>query len=383
MAKTTTDDKRKSKHDLFSAYGENADANTQEYNGETFGSKYLREYNINKAMSEKGASGLNSSITNMIKGIRMFGGGITYSEAADDLIGLCFVSRPLLNLCNGNLYQSSKLMTMIDSNAQSMRGLVRAILDRSWAERNADKLSYIFNNRSPWINLITNTLKTSSGFKDLDIEIASTSPGFRKEVYQYVDGFIEENGQYTMSQNYFNVKNNILPYLFEIWLEYISQVSTNPMMIPNEKALIQRWIDYDCRIYHLIMNRDMTHVEQIHMTLQSIPVTYPTGTFSDINNTDTKRANGQDEFNMNFSSVGYRFNTWDCVDAFNYCTYYFNSKLLPNHRSDYYVKLKRSELLHFQYDACPLINKETMEMEWYIEKETYSLYESYKTLEEE
>lgn len=350
----------------------------QEYLGPTTINLDELEWYKELALSQNGGSGISSTTSKMYNGIRIFGQGISYAEPADDLIGLCFVTRPMLNLCDSNLLQNSKLASLLGGNMGSIRSQVRGLLDRTFGSYLELATNGNFNNKTPWISLITNTLKSSSGFKDLDIEISTTQPGFRKEVYQYVDGYLEENGSFSISQSYQNIKGNILPYIFEIWLEYISEVSTNEAFCPNYDALFQRWIDYDCRIYHLIMNRDMKHIEHIHHTIQSIPNTYPTGSLSDITSGDSKRAGGQDEFNMTFSSVGYRFNSWDCIDAFNYTTYLANPDLKPNSewKRPLYEKLKSNELLHFQYNAIPLINKENSELEWYVKKEAYDTYKN-------
>lgn len=65
--------------------------------------------------------------------------------------------------------------------------------------------------------------------------------------------------------------------------------------------------------------------------------------------------------------MGSRANTWEVADSFNWCTYFYNKDLRPEVRNNLYRKLTASELLDYgNYNATPLINIDTFQMEWWI-----------------
>jgi hypothetical protein len=319
---------------------------------------------------------------NSLRGFRILGKGPVMMPLSNNTIGLMFITRPQLNLTDDNIKRSERLISLYGVSPNSIGAYIRSMLDERYG--NSIYCPFI-NNKLPWITCLTEYLKISTGFSDLQAKIDTSEPGLREQVYQRVASKIEENGQYTMTQTYNNPAPGVIPELFRIWGDYYSEVrSGDRQCYPRDKYLMGNRIDYDCRIYHLIMNKDTEYLEHIFATIQSIPSTYPAGSIANIDNTSNSlRGEGQDDFSIQFSSVGMRFNEWGLIQSFNEHQYMYNPALKPGSRESNYRELKTEEYIAYGYAAYPLLlpkinedkslgsvnNKRTgIKMTWWVEK---------------
>lgn len=337
---------------------------TQEYTGETFTNRFDL---FDKAFTENGGPSYTSPLGNVLKGIRILGPGIQLAPIADDVIGLMFMPRPMLNLSDDNVIKSPRFAPFYRAQPGSLASYVRGLLDYQSANLYPHPA---LDNKLAWIAPFTNLLKRSDGFPDLDLEFNKSQPGIRNEVFQSPQGILEENGALTMNQTYYNPKPGFMPYIFETWESYIPEVRIGDHgMEPYPEAVFANYWDFDTRIYHFIMNKDVRHIEQMYMTVQSVPSTYPMGGLAGIDNEATvRRGQGQDELSIQFSSIGARFNTYEVVDGFNGSTVFFNPSMGDSTRTSTYKKLRPGEFLTYNYSAYPWINIETMELEWWALK---------------
>lgn len=338
-----------------------SDSSNSDFTGETLTNRFDV---FNDAFSQDGGAGWASPLGNILRGIKFLGPGVQLAPVSDDVIGLSFVSRPLLNLSDENVMRSPAFSNFFKAGSGSIAGYIRGVLDyRSAALYPHPAL----DNNTAWIPPLTNLLKTSDGFPDLDLEFETSQPGIRNEIYQWPSSILEPNGHFSINQTYHNPKPGFLPYLFEMWERYIPEVRLGDNnMEPYPEAIFGKYWDFDCRIYHFIMNKDVRHIENMFMTIQSIPSTFPMGALAGINNdSSSRRGQGQDEISVSFSTIGARFNTFEVMDGFNGTTEFFNPAMADNRRSGSYRKLSGSEFLKYQYKAYPWINVDTMELEWW------------------
>lgn len=324
------------------------------------------------AFSSDGLPGYTSPLVNMMRGFKILGQGPQMAPVSDDTIGLSFISRPIINLSDDNCSRHPQLANLYKPAKNSPQMYIKCLLDKVEGDRNSCEL---LDNKMGWMVLLTNLLKRSDGFGDLDLETTTTDGGFRGEVHQQINGILDENGQYSLRQTYFNVKSGIIKDIFSAWLRYIYEVKVGDNGIePYPEADYQNYTDFDCRVYHIFMNKNLRTISNMYMTVQSIPTTLATGAIAAIDNeTTNRRGEGQDEVTINYSSVGMRFDSWEVADGFNGTTMFFNPDMNPVNRANKYVKLEHSEYLELQYEKCyPWINISTMELEWWMDKTLYT-----------
>lgn len=347
------------------------------YTGETI---EKRKEKIDQGMLSEGAPGYTSALINSVRGFRMVGRGPAMMPLSDNTIGLAFVTRPQLNLTDDAIRRSERLVNLYGVSPNSAGGIIRGWLDERWA---AAHQPVGVQNKLPFIPMLTTFLKTSTGFGDLQLQIKSSDPGMRDQVYQRVDSKLEENGIFTISQSYWNPRPSLIPALFQTWCDYISEVVSGDREVPpRDKYLFGNRIDFDCRIYHLQMNKDTEFLEQIFATVQSIPVSFPIGSQSNIDNTgNSLRSEGQDDFNMQFSSQGMRFNEFGLIQSFNEHSYRYNPAIRPENRNRYYRMLAPNEYEAYASRAYPILvpvinerfkdngpSRSGIKLSWWVEK---------------
>lgn len=319
---------------------------------------------------ENGGPGYQRALVNRLSGLRMFGPGHQFISVADDAIGLPFVSRPLLRLDDENVQKCPNLFPLYRSRDQSIMSYIRALLDKQWGMENAGRIDF-FDPYNAWMTPLTNYCKVSSGFPDLSLNIATSSPGNRQEVYRWIGGILQNNGTFPVRQSYYMSQPKFLPYAFEIWLNYINEVTLGDNgMEPYYQALKQNYQDYDCRIYHIILNRNMRNVEWIFCNASCVPSTYPSGAFSTIDRTgNSLRGQGQDEFDVTFESIAFRYGNVNVAKMFNSTAEFFNPDLKNGVRESKYRPLAFNEYYAAGYThVYPLIDLNKMTLNYWVKK---------------
>lgn len=327
--------------------------------------KNVQQY-LDYAFRENGGPGYGSALVNMLRGIRILGPGNQLAPIPDDTIGLAFVSRPMLNLSDENVVLHPQLAPLYRPQKNTLMAYIKGLLDPRWGRGNSG-MTDILDPLYPWIPPLTNLLKVSSGFPDLQLTVLKSNPGFRKEVYQKVNGVLKVNWDFEMRQSYHTPKPNVLPYLFEAWVHYIEAVSLGDEgMEPYPNALFENFRDYDCRIYHMILNKNMRNIEWLFCNAAAIPTTFPSGAFSTIDRTGTSlRGQGQDELEIAFDCVGFRFGNIQVADMFNRTTLNANPQMHPSVRNNHYRKLSVAQYFAGAYNVYPWINIDMMELEYW------------------
>lgn len=315
---------------------------------------------------ENGGTSYQRPLLNMLRGVRILGPGNQMAPVPDDTIGLVFVSRPLLNLSDDNVRKHPQMISLYNPSKNSLQAYTKGLLDKQWADSNMHG-SGVLDPHFAWIPPIANLVKVSSGFPDSSISIGKSDPGIRKQVYQFVNGILKVNYDYDIRMTFHNPKPNILPYIFDMWEHYIDAVKLGDEgMYPYPEALIQNYKDYDCRIYHIILNKNLRNIEGIYCCMDAIPNTYPSGSFSTIDNTrNSLLGQGQDELDINFSSTVFRYNNTRVSSMFNQTTAFFNPNMADGLRERTHVKLSVKEYMSGSYNCYPWINQETMELEYW------------------
>jgi hypothetical protein len=321
---------------------------------------------IDYAMHENGGPGYRSALINLLRGVRILGPGNQMTPIPDDTIGLVFVNRPMLNLSDENVRVHPQLRSLVAPPKNTINSYVKGLLDPAWGRANSASIDAL-DPFYPWMAPISNLIKVCSGFPDVSLEVGRSTPGIRKEVYQYVTGILPVNYDFDMTLSFYPSKPHILPYIFDVINHYIDGVSLGDEgMEPYPEALIQNYRDYDMTIFTIIMNKNMRNVEGIYNNGYCWPNTFPSGAFSTIDRTgDTLRGQGQDELEIRFPSVGFRYNNFEVIDRFNNITLAFNPNFHPSVRSQYYKKLEVADYFAGNYHAYPWINPVNMEMEYW------------------
>jgi len=227
-----------------------------------------------------------------------------------------------------------------------------------------------------FIPILTNTIKNVSGWPDIVAPSFASSSGVRKEQWAIMDGSIEIYEAFDLDCTFRNIKNEPTIMLFQTWLYYMAKVFEG-MMSPYIDMISNNEIDYNTRIYRLILDESKRFVTKIAATGASFPVNVPTGKFFDY--TDENKYNMQTkDINIRFKCLGAMYNDPILIKEFNEVSAIFNSDVrnLLTGKNNNLEEIPYDLLKYTNNRGYPIINPTTYELKWYLSKSSIT----YKTL---
>lgn len=287
-----------------------------------------------------------------------------------DSSGLAFFTRPQLNLQSANVANIRHMYSLLSNNPNSIQTYVRNMLDPRLATNPKHSTrSTLVDNSLGFIPVLTNNITSMSGWPDIVTPTFSSKSGIRKEQYSQVDGSTDILDSFDIDCTFKNMKDEPIILLMETWTKYMSNVFEGTMS-PYLDFITENEIDYNTRIYRLILDETNRYVKKIAATGASFPINVPTGKIFDYN-VGTKYSDQNKEINIRFKTVGAMYNDDILIQEFNQVSAIFNSdmrKLVARDPSHSLEKIPYKLLSLFNHRGYPYINAETMELEWYISR---------------
>jgi len=308
---------------------------------------------------------------NTLRGINQTRGS-SYVPVNRDSQGYVFFTRPMLNLGEFNLLRARDFRSLLTGQSASVQRYVRCMLDPSLKDFGNPNIECpLVDNKNVFIPLLTNTVLTLSGWPDVIAPTYTSKQGARKEQWAIIDGTTEINQTFDLDATFLNLADEPVTMLFSTWLKYASYVFDGTML-PYAGFEARNEIDYTTRIYRLIMDKDNKYVKKIACTIASFPLNDPAGKFFDFDRTK-QYTNQTREINIRFKCMGAIYNDDIIPSWFNKASGYANSGLtevVANgfKTTTHYEKIPRQLLPNLKYQGYPLINTNTYELEWWIDK---------------
>ena len=154
-----------------------------------------------------------------------------------------------------------------------------------------------------FIPVLTNNIVSLSGWPDLTAPTRTSDAGLYGEEVSMVDGVTNHYESFDIDTTFRNTRGNPLIYLFYIWLKYESLVYEG-ILTPYTDFILENEIDYQSRIYRLVLDQQKRYVTYIGATGASFPINVPTGSLFDFNS-DNVYNNKNSEINIRFRSMGF------------------------------------------------------------------------------
>jgi hypothetical protein len=294
-----------------------------------------------------------------------------------DLYGYTFFVRPQLNLQDDNIRSLRRFFPLLNKNERSLHRYVRCMLDPRLMENykisdNSTVLALkcpLVDNKNAFIPLMTNSLKTLTGWPDIVTHTFDSKPGLYGESYTQVDGTCEIYNSVDLDATFINIKNSPLIYLLNTWIAYQSKVFEGTL-VPYPDFILENEIDYNTRIYRIVLAHDNRTVTKIAATGISIVVSSPMGAFFDYN-ADEPYNNNLKEFSTRFHSLGAMYNDAILMQEFNSTVQIFNPSMGNKLREINMKKVPYSELQLFNFKGYPWIDTGTNTLDWWVEKNMY------------
>lgn len=340
---------------------------------------YQRSDHVKQVMetiaSRSSVGTYNSPVTRAFRGInhRQTPGALPMNK---NLTGLTFFTRPMLNLTENNLIFDRRLAGLLGAHPNSKQTYIRMMLDYRLA-LSENLHSDLVDNQQAFIPLLTNTLESISGFRDLALDTYSSPEGVRKESWVMVDGTADIYSAYNLTPTFRNIITDPITDMFFYWETYSSLVMEGEIE-PYPEYTLSNTIDYNTRIWRLILDPTKRYVVNIISTGPMIPISAPIGQDGNYERTSPfTRSN--DTVSIDFSGSGMFTRDPILVQVFNDTVQLFNEQMKPGKRDATYRKVPMTLLELFNNWGYPNIDPETNELEWYI---PIALFDRYVTAQD-
>lgn len=296
-----------------------------------------------------------------------------------DDYGYVFFTRPQLNLTTFNLRGYRKFYDLLTKDENSILRYIRCMLDPKLEYIEGLKSPFV-DNKNPFIPLLTNTIEQMGGWPDPVIESYTTPQGLKREQLSMVDSQLEIYSSFTIDCSFKNIVNDPVSLLFHVWGTYPT-LTFQGILAPYNVFMLENALDYNTRIYRLIMDETRTYVKKISATGASYPINIPMGRFFDFKSDGTYN-DQNNSINIRFECNGADYNDSILCKEFNMTSDIFNDdmyKLNKGESGHNLVKVPSSMVSMFNYRAYPRINLDTLELEWYIDSRSniYKKMEKY------
>lgn len=296
--------------------------------------------------------------------------------------GYLFMTRPQLNLQVDNLRNIRELYPLLTGNPDSLGRYIRMLLDPRLGvgyryKKGKDKYGFIppltcplIDNNNCFIPFITNNLISCSGWPDETIQTHNSDAGLYKQVFTTAEGVVRHFGNWDLTLNIQNIMGDPASLMLHTWLHYMSAVKEG-RMDPYHDYILNDRLDYNTRIYRLVVDHKKEKVTKIMACIAGFPTSNPTGMFGDFNR-DLPFSTQTKELSVRINCTGFVVYDPLLVKTFNQSVGIFNTAMRSDKvRETNMIRLSRKNRSSFKNRVYPRIDPDTMDLEWWVTPETY------------
>jgi hypothetical protein len=292
----------------------------------------------------------------------------TAIQSNRDYYGLTLFTRPQLNMSTENLRSHRSFIPLLTEDQTSIQRAVRSYLDPRLAQDNI--ACPIVDPENIFIPLLTNHCLSVSGWPDMELQSYISKPGAYKEVFGFIDSVDDLKTGYTLSATFRNMPGSPLLLMFKTWLDYMSLVFQG-LLVPYPDFMMFNELDYNTRIWRLVLDPTKTYVQHIGCCGAAYPVSWPGGRTFDYN-TQTPVNDGNNELSFQFQCFGAMYDDPILVRQFNAAVAIAHTGMHEKYRVSQMQKIEYAALQIFNCNGYPRIDPDTYELEWYVRKDVYA-----------
>lgn len=331
---------------------------------------------IDELFSSMPTGSLDRAILNNLRGLnhRQIAGALPSNK---DMPGLTFFVRPQLNMQRDNLRNVRQMSALLTGEVTSIQRYMRCMLD----PRLMTGISYtsgsipaikcpIMDNQSAFIPILTNNFVSMSGWPSISVPTFTSKSGLYNEAFSMVDGRVLNNEVFDLSVNFNNTRGDPILYLFYIWALYMSMVFEGKL-VPYLDMITENEIDYNTRIYRLVLDHRKQKVTKITACNAAFPVGVPIGDAFDVPG-DKPYSEANKDIGMRFKCMGVNYFDDILIKEFNQTVGIFNPSMLDENRDNQMVKIPHQVLSYFNHVGYPRINMSNSDLEWYLPVDDYN-----------
>lgn len=279
-----------------------------------------------------------------------------------DYFGLALFTRPDMRMTEDNLSRERIFNALLTERADTLPRAIRAYLDNR--HQSSGYATPLVDPKQIFIPLLSNQLISMSGWQDVILPTYTAEPGVYGEVYTHADGVASIYRTYDITANFRNIPGDPITSLFFYWVHYASKVFEG-RLTPYSNNLFENAIDYQTRIWRLVLDSSMRWVQKIASTGPAFPTDVPIGARFNFE-TDTP-INRADQITVTFRAIGAEY-----ID--DILIYEFNESVILGNGDMRDVETKGNGMVKVPYNfihlfndyGYPRIDPETYELEWWV-----------------
>ncbi len=292
-------------------------------------------------------------------------------QSPNDHVGYTFFTRPMMNFSRSNLRNDRLLYQYLNADANSVEAWTRIMFDRLLQSKEglscpmADNLQF-------YIPILSNNLLSLTGCPDVAVDSYVSPSGSRKQQYNLLDGTDEINESLDINVVFRNTYEDSVVKLISPWIRYIVKVKEG-VLNPYAGFIGRRLVDYQSRIFRLIMTEDKRYVKRIAATGPMYPDVNEVGKYFNVS--ESRIYNDEIKtHNIRFKCMGIEYDDPILLKEFNMTAGAFNPMIRKINNgatpeSVGLVKLSAQAEIGVKNRGYCRINLATKELEWYMEKE--------------
>lgn len=288
-----------------------------------------------------------------------------------NLAGLTFFTRPLLNLSDDNVIHNRIMAKLATNDRTNTTAYIRNVLDKETASGSAAIASNVFDNKQAFIPLLSNTIESINGWREIAPPTYNSKTGTYQEEFGFIDGPSIDYKSYDITATFRNVLGDPVSEMFMYWLHYMAFVFEG-RLVPYPQFGFNFEYDFNTRIYQLQMDPTRKYVTSIIACGAAFPLNSPGPAR---HNVDYKNptGNSNERVTVNFRCFGQIFQDPILFYTFNRTVILFNPKMADGSRASLYTKIPASLILLFRNRGYPRIDPNTQELEWWVAHEEVDL----------
>lgn len=331
-----------------------------------FSSRFLTRQK-NSVSEHLGHGNPSKIIANTLRGINHQSNGIPAPGNSNN-VGLTFFTRPYLNLSYDNLAKSRRLSPLLTDDPNTFHYAIRMLLDGRRREIDSLTKTPLTDDKQAFIPVFTNLLTGLSGWPDETVDTFISDPGLRNEVYMLVDNLGSAFNSFELTANFRNIDGDPIMSILAAWTIYAKAVAIGSME-PFQEMAVSKTIDYQTRIYRLVLDKSRKWIQKIACCGAAFPYANPIGSSFNFA-LDQQRSSEVDDISVPFKCIGYEYNDPIIGQDFNRTVVYYNALMADKYREEKMIKLDGENVQAFNFNGYPRISDD-MELEWWVPKDEY------------
>lgn len=327
---------------------------------------------INQILQNNGMSIKNHSLVDSYRSLNIIGRNANIPVNRENH-GYTFFTRPALNLSDANILNDRGLSMLMSEGSDSISRAIRCMLDYQLSARQ-DLHSDVIDQYNPFMPILSNNLISLTGWRDYTTQTTSTPSGIYRESMSLVDDTPYDYEEYDLTANFRNITGDPITSIAYIWTRYMKLLKIGAIMsYPDFIALNE--MEYFTRIYRIVTDVSRQKVLRVVTSGASFPINAPIGDIMNFagDGNETPFTTAENQIAINFRCTGTIYQDWKSIYDFNWLVQTFNRNMRDDYRSNNMVKLRPEELALFSRSikVYPLIDVGTMDLNWFVYKETY------------